>query len=255
MSDTIATNLSETCYGKVRDTHYDMAILPWGAIEPHNLHLPYLTDSILSQKISVEAAKKAYADGGAKVMVLPAVDGGSQNQGQHTLPFCIHYRYETQKSILTDTVDALHRQGIRKLLIINGHGGNSFKNMIRDLAIDKPDFLIAATEWYTVEKASEYFETKIDDHAAETETSVMMYYYPEKVNKAEAGSGEVIGKFKIESLNQKVAWTPRHWDKTSTDTGVGDPSRATAEKGRRFADTIVAKLSRLLIEMSQNDLY
>lgn len=255
MKHIIPVDLTSACYGKVKDVKYDMDVLPWGATEPHNYHLPYMTDSILSHKIAVESAQKAYREADAHVMVLPPVNFGSHNLGQHSLPFCIHYRYETQKAVLTDTVEALERQGIKKLLIINGHGGNSFKNMIRDLALDKPDFMIATTEWYTVEDSSKYFEAEIDDHAAETETSVMMYYFPESVNLEEAGSGEVIGKFKIESLDRKVAWTPRHWDRISADTGVGDPAKASPEKGRKFADAIVAKISRLLVEMSQSELY
>lgn len=48
-------DLSETCYGRVRDLQYDLAVLPWGATEPHNLHLPYLTDCILAHDIAVDA--------------------------------------------------------------------------------------------------------------------------------------------------------------------------------------------------------
>ena len=81
-------------------------------------------------------------------MVLPPVTYGSQNPGQRDYPFCLHARYETQRAILGDVVAALHLQGIRKLIIVNGHGGNSFKNMIRDLSVDFPDFLIAAATMY-----------------------------------------------------------------------------------------------------------
>ena len=56
-------------------------------------------------------------------MVLPYVTAGSQNPGQRGLDFCIHYRYETQKAILSDIVASLYAQGYRKMVIINGHGG------------------------------------------------------------------------------------------------------------------------------------
>ena len=135
-------DLSVSCYGKVKDRKYDIVILPWGATEPHNLHLPYMTDCILSHGVAVDAALMAKQKYGINCMVMPPIGMGSQNPGQRELPFCIHTRYETQKAILTDIVSSLYVQGIRKLIIINGHGGNTFKSMIRDLSVDYPDFLM-----------------------------------------------------------------------------------------------------------------
>lgn len=246
-------DLAITSYGAVKDRTYDIVMLPWGATEPHNLHLPYLTDCILSHDIAVDAAVLAKKEYGVNSMVLPAINMGSQNPGQRELPFCIHARYETQKAILTDIVASLFAQGIRKMVIINGHGGNTFKSMIRDLSIDYPDFLIATSEWFTVAKASEYFDIP-GDHADELETSVMMHYHPELVNLEEAGSGEFT-TFAAESLNQKVAWIPRNWTKVSKDTGIGDPRKATAEKGKRFAEMVVAKYATLLNELVHGDIY
>lgn len=246
-------DLAITSYGAVKDRTYDIVMLPWGATEPHNLHLPYLTDCILSHDIAVDAAVLAKKEYGVNSMVLPAINMGSQNPGQRELPFCIHARYETQKAILTDIVASLFAQGIRKMVIINGHGGNTFKSMIRDLSIDYPDFLIATSEWFTVAKASEYFDIP-GDHADELETSVMMHYHPELINLEEAGSGEFT-TFAAESLNQKVAWIPRNWAKVSKDTGIGDPRKATAEKGKRFAEMVVAKYATLLNELVHGDIY
>lgn len=149
-------DLSISCYGKVKDRKYDIVVLPWGATEPHNLHLPYMTDCILSHDVAVDAALIAKQEYGVNCMVMPPIGMGSQNPGQRELPFCIHTRYETQKAILTDIVSSLYAQGIRKLVIINGHGGNTFKSMIRDLSVDYPDFLIASSEWYTVLKVKDF---------------------------------------------------------------------------------------------------
>lgn len=162
-------DLSETCYGRVRDLQYDLAVLPWGATEPHNLHLPYLTDCILAHDIAVDAARKALETCGVCCMVLPPVSMGSQNPGQRELPFCIHARYETQKAILTDIASSLRAQGMRRLVIVNGHGGNCFKNMIRDLAVEMPDLLIAAGDWYAACPAQDFFDEP-GDHADELET-------------------------------------------------------------------------------------
>ncbi len=246
-------DLSISNYGTTRNLDYAMAIVPWGATEPHNLHLPYLTDAILSHDVAVDAARIAAERYGVRAMVMPPVALGSQNPGQRGLKFCVHYRYETQKAVLADIASSLRAQGIKLLLIINGHGGNSFKNMIRDFAVDMPDMTIAAGEWFKACPAKEYFEIP-DDHADELETSVMMHYHPELVNIAEAGNGKA-GGFKPASLRDGVAWLPRDWSKVSRDTGIGDPRRATAEKGARFAAAVAERFAELIRDLTNGDLY
>lgn len=241
-------DLSVSAYGITRPLEYDLAILPWGATEPHNLHLPYLTDAILSHDVAVDAAQIALELYGVRAMVLPSVMMGAQNPGQRDLKFCIHYRYETQRAILSDIVASLYHQGLRKLLIVNGHGGNSFKSMIRDLAVDYPDFILLSSEWFTVLPAKDWFDAP-GDHADELETSVMMHYHPELVCLDEAGAGDA-RPFALQSLREKVAWLPRHWTKVTDDTGIGNPGLATAEKGHHFAQAVAKKYAFLLKELA-----
>lgn len=246
-------DLSVSNYGKTRELDYDLVVLPWGATEPHNLHLPYLTDCILSHAIAVDAADRAQEQYGVRCMVMPPVTMGSQNPGQRELLFCVHARYETQKAILTDIVASLYTQGIRKMVIVNGHGGNNFKNMIRDLSVDYPDFLIASSEWFAVLPAKYYFDQP-GDHADEVETSVMMHYHPELVNLEEAGEGNY-RPFAIQALQEKVAWIPRNWQKVSDDTGIGNPKLATAEKGKRYAEAVAEKYAELFAGLAREEIY
>jgi len=246
-------DLTTTSYGNVKGKKYDLAILPWGATEPHNYHLPYLTDSILSKCVSIDALTWAMQKSGIQGMVLPPVIMGSQNPGQRELPFCIHSRYETQRAILSDIVASLHCQGISKLVIANGHGGNSFKNMVRDLSVDYPDFLIAVADWFSIIPQVNFFEEK-DDHAGEMETSLMLHYRPELVSLIEAGDG-ASKPFAVSSLNEKIAWIPRYWTKVSTDTGIGNPKKASAEKGERYAKAIIEKLGQLFVDLGSKDIY
>lgn len=247
-------DISTARWGDVSNSPaYDIAILPWGTTEPHNGHLPYGTDFILSREISLLAAAEA-GKKGIKAAVLPAVPFGSQNPGQTNLPFCLHASQATQAAILTDVVKALRRSGIDKLLIINGHGGNSFKGMIRDLAVEYPDFLIAESEWYKVLPRKGYFEAGIDDHAGEQETSVMLYFHPEYVDMSLAGDGDA-KTFAIDALNEGVAWIPRNWNKVTTDTGVGNPKASTAEKGGRYVADIVKRYVDLLEGLVNGSIY
>ena len=244
--------LEETNWKQVKNQQYDVAVLPWGATEPHNYHLPYGTDSLETAKIAHLSAKKAW-DKGAKIMVLPAIPLGVQNIGQIELPFCLHCRPSTQKIILEDIVSALYKQGIRKLIIMNGHGGNDFKPLIREILPQFPEMFIGLNEWFNLVDNSEYFEED-GDHANEMETSIIMYLFPELVLPLEeAGAGKA-NSFKLKGLNNKTAWTPRRWDKISEDTGVGNPKKANRRKGEKFLEDVTGIIADFFVELAQTDL-
>lgn len=244
-------DLSKLSWGDIKENSYDVVILPWGAIEPHNYHMPYLTDAYLSHEIAKASATLAWEKADKLCMVMPPIYLGSQNPGQWDLPFCIHTNYETQKAILTDIVNSLYVQGFRKLLIVNGHGGNTFKSMIRDLAMKLPEFFILTSNWFDIIPKEDFFEAEIDDHAGEQETSVLMHYLPELVKMQKAGKG-TFHPWKMKSMNKKTAWAPRNWKQVSDDTGIGNPEKSSSEKGKRYATEVVKRIADLLIELANN---
>lgn len=236
-----------------RTDAYDLAILPWGATEPHNRHLPYCTDMLTAQAIAFEVVEQAAARG-VKAMVLPGIPLGSQNPGQIELPFCIHTSQATQFAVLRDIVISLKRQNIHKLMIMSGHGGNIFKAMIRDLMIEDPQMIICHNEWFNIVKRDGFFEEAEDDHAGELETSVMLHYYPDQVKMELAGDGR-FKRFAIDGLNRKVAWLPRDWAAVTEDTGVGNPHKATAEKGRRYVEAVIPKIVDFVVDFAKGPIY
>ena len=242
-------DLCHATYGEVRGVAYDVAVLPWGATEPHNGHLPYLTDCILSHDVAVDAARLAWERAGVRTMVLPPVGLGAQNPGQRELPFCLHFRQQTQQAVLTDIVSSLYCQGVRRLLIVNGHGGNTFKGFVRDLAADYPDMLIAVSNWYAVLPAKDYLDHP-GDHADELETSAMLHYHPELVRMDLAGEGRSHA-FRPTGLRDGTAWMPRHWNLASDDTGIGDPRAATADKGLRHTHAVAERSAALLADLAR----
>ena len=247
-------DITSAKWGNVsKKDRYDIAILPWGSTEPHNGHLPYCTDMLASQAIAFDVAEGVNSLG-INAMVLPGIPLGSQNPGQTELPFCIHAKQGTQFAVLRDIVDSLERGGIKRLLIINGHGGNIFKGFIRDLACEKPEFLVLSSEWYTFIPRKDYFEESLDDHVGEQETSVMMHYYPELVDLSLAGRGDAKA-FAISGLNEKVAWIPRNWAKVSTDTGIGNPLKASASKGKAYARAVVDKYVAVISDICRKPLF
>ena len=86
------------------------------------------------------------------------------------------------------------------------------------------------------------------------ETSVMMHYYPQLVDLTLAGDGTYT-PFCSKSLRSGIGWTPRNWMKVSKDTGIGNPHKATAGKGEKYANVVTDKLSQLFIEVVKEDIY
>ena len=133
--------LAETNWEALKDANFELAILPWGATEAHNYHLPYATDNIQADHLVAESARLAH-EKGAKVIVLPTIPFGV-NTGQSDIYLDINLNPSTQLAMLDDIVAVLNRQGINKLLIFNGHGGNSFKPLVRELGLKFPKMFIS----------------------------------------------------------------------------------------------------------------
>lgn len=244
--------LSETTWQAVRDTDFEVAVLPWGATEAHNYHLPYSTDNRQCDYITAESARIAWEEG-ARVIALPTVPFGV-NTGQLDIALDINMNPSTQAAVLRDVVDALSRQGIPKLVVLNGHGGNDFRQMIREVQADYEDIFICAIDWYTdqVVDKSDFFDEP-GDHAGEMETSVMMHIAPELVRPLdEAGAGKE-RSFKLAGLRDGLAWAQRTWTEVTEDTGVGDPSRSTPEKGARYLEAVTGKIGGFLTELARSD--
>ena len=246
--------LAEQPLPAVRAAGYQVAVLPWGATEPHNHHLPYGTDTIECDVLAAESARLAW-DRGARVAVLPTVPFGV-NTTQLDLPLTLNMNPTTQLALLRDLVRALEGQGIRRLLIFNGHGGNDFKWMIRELQPTTAVFL-CTLNWWQVVDARPFF-TDLGDHAGELETSVMQVIAPDLVRPLEeAGDGHA-RPWRVAAFREGWAWAPRRWTQVTRDSGIGDPRAATPEKGTAFRDAVCRTIAGFLVELARldpNDLY
>jgi len=241
--------LDELTWKAVRDLRYDVAVLPWGATEAHNLHLPYATDNIQAEELAARAVERAW-NRGAKVVVLPVVPFGV-NTGQLDIPLCINMNPSTQALVLRDVAMSLAGQGIAKLVIFNGHGANDFRQMIRELQPQVSLFL-CVVNWFKVVDPKPFF-TDLGDHAAELETSVMQHVASELVLPlSEAGSGAA-RKFKISAFREGWAWAPRQWRQVTDDTGSGNPSAATPDKGKRYVQAVTERVGDFLVELAKAD--
>lgn len=239
--------LAETNWKTVKEQNYNVAVLPWGATEAHNYHLPYATDVIQCDYVAAESARKAW-EKEAKVIVLPTVPFGV-NTGQLDVKLCLNMNPSTQLAVLNDIADVLNRQQISKLVILNGHGGNNFKQMLRTLNVDYPEVFSCALNWYQAADADDFFDEP-GDHAGELETSAMMHILPDLVLPlSEAGDGKA-RSFSVQGLNESWTAVQRKWTEVTEDTGVGNPAQSTAEKGEAFLEATTDTIGEFLTDLS-----
>jgi len=185
------------------------------------------------------------------VVVLPTVPFGV-NSGQMDIDLCLNMNPSTQLALLADLVQVIELAGIKKLVIFNGHGGNSFKSMIRELSVLYPQVFVCALNWYHASDQQQIFEEP-GDHAGEMETSCIMHIKPEWVLPlSEAGSGAA-KTFKFKGMQEGWVTAQRAWTKVTADTGVGNPQAATAQKGAQYIEETATKIGTFLHELATTD--
>ncbi len=238
--------LSHTTWKSTKETDYQVAVLPWGATEAHNYHLPYGTDVIMAEQLGTASGKLANSKGG-KIIVLPTIAYGV-NTGQPDVYLDMNLNPSTQFAILRDLITVLDRQGIHKLVILNTHGGNDFKQIIREMNLLFPDMFITQCNTFKISGIDDFVELP-GEHAGELETSMMLHIAPELVLPlSEAGDGKAKA-FTIMALKEGWAWAERKWTQVTSDTGIGDPHRATREKGEQIFNLSVEKIAAFLLDL------
>jgi creatinine amidohydrolase len=241
--------LAEQTHAFVRAQPWEVAVLPFGATEPHNLHMPYGTDNFEVAAIAERACERAYRAGG-RVLLLPTIPYGvNTNYLQVPGALACSLTPTTLLRILSDLVESLERQGLRKMLLLNGHGGNELKPLVRELHHHTRLFLCVC-DWYRL-AADQYpriFEQP-GEHADEVETSLGLAFFPEFVHPELADEGAA-RPTRFGAINRGWVSITRPWHLLTTNTGVGNPKAASAEKGRRLMDVVVERLGDFLTELA-----
>jgi creatinine amidohydrolase len=241
--------LGESTWAEVKATRFEVAVLPWGATEAHNTHLPYATDNFETEAVAAAAAEHAW-NRGARVLVLPCVPFGV-NTGQREVPFCLNMMPSTQTKVIRDLLPSLGDHGIRKLVILNGHGGNDFKQIIRELQPVTP-ILLSLVNWWQVVPAAQFFDEP-GDHAGELETSTMLHLRPDLVRPLVSAGTGTAKRHRIAGFRDGWAWMPRPWTKVTDDTGVGNPAKSTPEKGARYLAAVTDAIGAFLYDLAVAD--
>jgi creatinine amidohydrolase len=158
-------------------------LLPFGILEKHGPHLPLGTDLLDVRYAALHAAEQNYA------VVFPEYYFGQIFEAKHE-PGTIAYSAELQLKLLQETTDEMARNGCKKIIIVNGHGGN--ENLLPYFAqsqLDKPHDYVVYVQWGREEaKGGPEKKDHVDMHAGETETSTMMIARPDLVHQDRAAS-------------------------------------------------------------------
>lgn len=231
-----------------------VAVLPTASIEQHGPHLPVVVDTLLCTTVATRAAARARsAIDPQAVWVTPTFSWGSSHH-HRPFPGVLSLSSPLYIAALTDIVESVHLCGFRRILILNGHGGNSAPN-----AIVAQDFVnrlgfpvhIAASDYWNVARAALVQSGLIEDqripgHAGEFETALMRAVAPERVTEAHMGqvvpaeARRVATSVPNVPLESHGAWQRRHG---YTD----EPQAGTAEQGRRMLEIIIQEVADAMV--------
>jgi creatinine amidohydrolase len=190
---------------------------------------------------------------GAKVVLLPTIPYGTETN-QMQFPLAMNVDPSTLFAFVTDLVKSLDHHGVRKLVLLNSHGGNDLKPLLREL-YGKTGVHVFLCNWYLCFKdvELEIFGER-DDHAGEMETSFGLAYFSDLVARNADGTlaadAGVTKPTQFEAINNGWVSITRPWHLLTTNSGAGNPHGATAEKGKRMMAVVVERLSKFLVELS-----
>lgn len=235
-----------------------VAILPTASIEQHGPHLPVVTDTLLCGTVARRAAEAAA--GSAQVVVAPVM---SYANSHHHRPFAgvLSLASPTYMAALIDVLEGLALSGFRKLMVLNGHGGNTDSNAVVGLdfvnRLGHPVSIATAAYWDiarpAIVEAGIMPGKLIPGHAGRFETAMVMAVRPDLVNPE--GLAQTTDQSNVEGGLFSAALTGGTVQVHGTwaaSTGYSDaPAAATAEEGKAMMDIVVSKVADFFVAFSQ----
>ena len=234
---------SEVTYKEIEEIKKEeyIVILPLGSIEVHGPHLPLGSDGIEAWSLAMELAKRD-----EKVIVLPPLYYAYAPEAFYKAG-SINLRAETLLNVLENICDEVGRNGFRKIFILNMHGGNYpiLKTFLKELILKRKSYQVYALTdplkpvHY---RMGEIFETEMIGHACEMETSLLMYLRPELVKMERVmGEAETGRRYVVEGVE-----SPMDWTKYAINGYIGNPTKASSDKGNKFFKIFVEELLKIL---------
>ncbi len=221
-------------------------LLPFGILEKHGPHMPIGSDLLNARFAALQAAEQQYA------VVFPEYYFGQISEARHE-PGTIAYSRDLQLSLLQATTDEMARNGCKKILIVNGHGGNaSLLPYFAQSQLDRPhDYVVYLFNQRTPTSGGPKKKTTIDEHAGESETSKMMVVRPDLLHQDRAASESGADQHHLnlpEGLYTGIWWYARF-----PDHYAGDGSAATRELGEYQMNWWIDSVSKAIVAIKADD--
>lgn len=220
-----------------------LVILPIGATEQHGPHLATGTDALLASTVAGRAAALAAGRSSRPLVLTPTMPVGASD---HHFPFggTLSFRQETLLAVLGDLARSVARSGGRRLLLVNGHGGNQgICQAAAAQASNEHDLAVAYVDYWRL--ASDPGGGTIPGHAGEFETSLVLALDPELAGQPSGRlnppSAPAVPDVQIHSA---AGWR-------TIDGYTDDPARADADRGKRWLNQCVQALADRIVALTE----
>jgi len=219
-----------------------VCVIPLGIIEKHGPHLPLGTDLFEARETAFEAAKKEYA------VVFPPYFVGQIFEARHQ-PGAIAYSNELMWKMLEETCGELSRNGLKKIILMNGHGGNSsfLQYFCQSQLAGRKDYIVvlfeSGSDPVLDKEIRSLKKAKLDGHAGEEETSMMYVIRPDLVDRQEIKAQSGLDQAKLSGLRHSytgIWWYARYPNHYASDV---------AEPNKRLGELLIAKDAGQLAEL------
>ena len=241
------------------DAERTIAVLPLAAVEQHGPHLPVSTDTEIANGMILETLKILPAS--VDALFLPVQSVGKSNEHIRS-PGTLTLDAETAIRAWREIGESVARAGVRKLVMVNSHGGNVdvIGIVVRELRI-RCNMLAVACQWSRFGVPAGLYtdqENATGIHAGDQETSLMLHFRPNLVDMARAKNFEPVSveMGKTFDLLRPTGYSAFGWiaQDLNADGACGNASLATAEKGRLTAEHRAAAFVRLLGDVERFEL-
>jgi len=224
-------------------------LIPMGILEKHGPHLPIGTDLLDSREVALRAAQKEYA------LVFPSYYFGQIFEAKHQ-PGTIAYSEKLIWDLLQETCDELSRNGIKKIILVNGHGGNN--NFIHFFCqaqlASRKDYAVLifnpSRDTETNEKIKKMRKTSMESHAGEMETSTVLAHRPDLVHLERAKNQNGEDQKRLQSLPD--VYTGIWWYASFPNHYAGDGSPGNPELGELLLNSQADALVKVIINVKKD---
>jgi creatinine amidohydrolase len=244
--------LSWTEIAELPDRENTVIVLPTGATEQHGPHLPCAVDSVISAGVVGHALARLPASVPAYAMA--PITYGKSEEHLH-FPGTMTLSGETLLATMNEIGESVYRAGFRKLLIVNGHGGQPqvMEMAARELRLRHGDFIVVPSfTWRVPHVASQYLserEKKLAMHAGHAETALMLALAPDTVRMDRAVTNyppEFPSTLLSPDGRPACAWSARDFGPSGI---IGDPLPATAAQGQAILDSLAQSWAQAITEL------